>query len=115
MATEEEKAAYAAKHYAKKEKDVEGDARDYAQKLGIWNTKYKSANNRGLPDRQFKIRNGPEFYIEFKRPTGKKAKPRKLQKLVIEEMVEEGFIVFVTNDIDEAKAIIYDMLTFGAH
>lgn len=112
MATDAERAAYAAKYYPVTEKSVESGACDYAKSLGFWHTKYKSAQNRGLPDRQFKHVDCREFYIEFKRP-GKKARAQ--QRLVIDDMRDHGFVVFVTDDLDEAKAIIFDMLTFGAH
>ena len=112
MPTEAEKAAYAAKYYAPKEKSVETLACEYAKSLGFWHTKYKSANNRGLPDRQFKHIDCREFYIEFKK-RGKKARAQ--QRLVIDEMREHGFLVFVTDDLGEAKAIIHDMLVFGHH
>lgn len=114
MKTEAEKAAYAAKHYGVKESDVEGKAGAHAKSLGGWHRKAKSANNRGLPDRQFGHRNWPgrSFYIEFKKP---KKTTRKQQRLVIDDMRDNGEIVFVTNDLVEAKAIISDMYAFWEH
>lgn len=110
MPTDAEREAYAAKHYGKREVDIESEACLYAKSLGCWHAKYKSANNRGLPDRQFRHTVCGEFYIEFKKP-GKKA--RKLQESVIDKMRGYGFRVFVTDDLEEAKLIIYSMSTFG--
>lgn len=114
MPTEAEKAAYAAKHYGIKESDVEDKARDYAKKLGGWSRKVKSTNNRGLPDRAFGHHDWPGrvFYIEFKKP---KKTARKQQRLVIDDMRDNGEIVFVTDNVDTAKKIIDDMFTFWSH
>lgn len=112
MPTEAEKAAYAAKYYAPKEKSVETGAYEYAKSRGCWHTKFKSANNRGLPDRIFITPDGVVFFIEFKR---RKKGARAQQKLVIDEMRDYNAKVFVTDDLDEAKAIIDDMITFGDH
>jgi hypothetical protein len=116
MPTEAEKAAYREKFYAQREADVESDACAYAHSLGCWHKKFKSANNRGVPDRIFITPAGVVFFIEFKRPNKKKvAKAGKLQKLVIDEMNEHNAIVFVTNDLAKAKAIIRDMAAFGEY
>lgn len=112
MATDAEKAAYAAKHYGTTEKTVEQRAYAYAKSEGCWHAKFKSAQNRGVPDRLFITPSGTVFFIEFKKP---KKKASKQQKLVIDEMMEYGAKVFVTNDIDEAKSIIDDMIAFGDH
>lgn len=103
MTTEAEKAAYAAKHYPVRETDVESKACAYARARGCWVAKYKSSNNRGLPDRQFKHRDSREFYIEFKKP-GKVA--RRQQELVIHDMRRHGFLVFVCDTFESAKAAI---------
>lgn len=101
---------------AKLEKDVEGPAGKYAKSLGVWHTKFKSANNRGVPDRIFigHTADGEPivFFIEFKKPGKKKADT--LQVLVIDEMREAGAIVFVTDDLAVACEIIDDMVTFGS-
>ncbi len=110
MPTDAERAAYAAKHYGVKEVDVESKACAYATSLGYWHTKYKSANNRGLPDRQFKHVECREFYIEMKRPC---KKARKLQATVIDKMRDHGFLVFVSDDLEKIKRILDDMLFFG--
>lgn len=110
MPTDAERAAYAAKHYAVKEVDVESKACDYAKALGCWHTKFKSSQNRGLPDRIFITPDGVVFFIEFKAP---KKSARKLQKLVIDDMIAKNAKAFVTNNLEEAKRIIYDMVTFG--
>jgi hypothetical protein len=110
MATDEEKLRYAEKHYGVKEKDIEEKAYAYARSRGVWHTKFKSANNRGLPDRIFIAPGNIVFFIEFKRP---KKTARAQQKLVIDEMTDLGAKVFVTNDLDRAKQIIDDMVMFG--
>lgn len=110
MPTDAEKAAYAAKHYGTKEADVESKAYDYARSRGCWHSKFKSANNRGVPDRIFITPDGVVFFIEFKKP-GKTA--RKQQRLVIDEMRDNNGLVYVTDDLTEAKRIINDMIVFG--
>lgn len=113
MPTDAEKAAYAAQHYGVKESTTEQRAIEYAKGCGVWQRKFKSANNRGLPDRIFITPNGAVFFIEFKRP---KKKARLQQKLVIDEMRENyNAKVFVTDDIEEARSIINDMVAFGDH
>lgn len=111
MPTEAERQAYADKHYGLKETDVEGETYKYAKTLGCWHAKFKSANNRGLPDRIFITPDGVVFFIEFKNP--KVRKVRKLQGLVIDGMVQSKARVFVTNDLAVAKRIILDMVVFG--
>lgn len=113
MPTDAEKAAYAAKYYAQGERDVETRACAYARDCGCWVAKFKNPAARGAPDRIFITPAGVVFFIEFKRPSVKKAS--KQQKLVIDEMRQNGAIVFVTNNLDEAKTIIEDMITFGEH
>lgn len=112
MPTEAEKAAYSAKFYKPKETSVEDKACAYAKEQGCWHRKFKSANARGLPDRIFITPDGVVFFIEFKR-RGKGARVQ--QKLVIDEMREYNAKVFVTDDVDEAKKIIDDMVIFGDH
>lgn len=112
MKTEAEKAAYAAKYYGVKEVDVESKACEYAKARGCWHAKFKSSNNRGVPDRLFITPDGVVFFIEFKKP-GKKA--RKQQRLVIDDMMDNKAKVFVTDDLQTAKIIIDDMITFGDH
>jgi hypothetical protein len=111
MPTEAEKAAYAARYYGTKEADVESKAYEYARSRGCWHAKFKSANNRGVPDRIFITPEGVVFFIEFKKP-GKST--RRQQRLVIDDMRDNKAKVFVTDDVTEAKRIIDDMVTFGA-
>lgn len=110
MKTEAEKAAYAARFYGQKEVDVETKACEYAKSIGCWHAKFKSSNNRGVPDRLFITPDGVVFFIEFKKP-GKKA--RKQQRLVIDDMTDNKAKVFVTDDLAQAKSIIYMLVTFG--
>lgn len=112
MPTAKEKDVYAKKYYTKTEKTVEQKACAYAKSLGCWHTKFKSANNRGVPDRIFITLDGVVFFLELKK---KNRAARKQQRLVIDDMTDNGAKVFVTDDLDEAKAIIFDMVIFGEH
>jgi hypothetical protein len=113
MPTDEQRAAYAAKYYTPKETTVEDRVNEYAKGCGVWQRKFKTANNRGLPDRIYITPSGTVFFIEFKR-RGKSARVQ--QKLVIDEMRDDYKAnVFVTDQLDEAKRIIDDMVVFGAH
>lgn len=113
MATEAERDAYAAKFYAPKEAAIEGKANAYAKEHGCWHAKFKSSNNRGVPDRIYITPDGVVFFIEFKKPSKRTAKAGKQQELVIDEMRQKKAKVFVTNDLEEAKEIIGDMVRFG--
>jgi hypothetical protein len=97
---------------AKLEKDVEGPAGKYAKQRGAWHAKFKSANNRGVPDRIFITPDGVVFFIEFKKPGKKKADA--LQGLVIDDMRKYGALIFVTDDLQVAIEIIDDMVAFGS-
>lgn len=111
MPTDEQRAAYAAKYYTPKETSVEDQGNAYAKERGVWQRKFKSANNRGLPDRIYITKDGVVFFIEYKR-RGKSARVQ--QKLVIDEMKDDyNAKVFVTDQLDEAKRIIDDMVMFG--
>lgn len=111
MPTQAEKDAYAAQHYGVKESTTEARAIEYAKGCGIWQRKFKSANNRGVPDRIFITPQGVVFFIEFKKP---KKKARVQQKLVIDEMRDNyNAQVFITDDIEEARTIIDHMVAFG--
>jgi hypothetical protein len=107
--TEAQKRAYAEKHYKTREVSVESKVCEYARKKKVWNRKFKNPGNRGAPDRIF-IVDGIVFFIEFKRP---KAEPRKQQVLVIDEMVQFGAKVYVTDDYETACGIINDIINFG--
>ncbi|MDQ3038778.1 MAG: VRR-NUC domain-containing protein [Pseudomonadota bacterium] len=89
-------------HREQRERDVEKKTCTYANACGVWHTKFKSANNRGVPDRIFII-HGETFFIEFKKP-GKKT--RKLQGSVIADMRAAGAQVLETDNFDEAKKYI---------
>jgi hypothetical protein len=97
------------------EKDVETPATKHARARGMRHYKFKSANNRGVPDRIFMgiALNGTRFvfFIEFKRP-GKKSADE-LQDTVIGEMQQAGARIFLTDDIATAKEIIDDFYKMG--
>lgn len=100
----------------KLEKDVESPAGAHARKRGMRHYKFKSANNRGVPDRIFM---GISltlvefvFFIEFKRPGKKKAD--ELQDYVIDEMARAGAKIYLTDDLEVAKQIIDDYYQFGS-
>lgn len=105
------------KRYVRKvlEKDVEGKANTHGRSLRLKNFKFKSANNRAVPDRIYigytDFIEEITFFIEYKRPGIEKAD--ELQEDQIEIMRKHGAKVFVTNDLAVAKQIMDDMVHFG--
>lgn len=89
------------------ERDVERRACEYAKKKGMLHYKFKSANNRGVPDRLFITKEGSVFFIEFKRPGVNK--PDELQETVIAEMRKNHANVHFSNDLEHAKSVIDEM------
>lgn len=85
------------------EKEIESPVCRYAAKCGWRSMKFTSPNYRSVPDRLFVKKPARMFLIEFKRfgevPTEKQA-------LEINRFREEGFDVFVCDDIDFGKTII---------
>lgn len=90
-----------------KESAIEKDACEYAESLGVWQAKFKSQNNRGVPDRIFIAPGNIAFFIEFKAP-GKKA--RWLQSEVAKDMMKNGAHVIFCDNLEEAKRVIDRMV-----
>ena len=81
---------------------IEKAVSDYGRSKGwiVW--KFRSPANKAVPDRIF-LRSEVTFFIEFK-ATGKK--PTKLQLWTHEKLRDQGFKVYVVDDIDQGKQII---------
>lgn len=104
------RAAKAKKKAASKkplEKDVEGPVKDYARSKKCYVRKFKSENNRSVPDDLFSTPKGRVFFIEFKRP-GKTATEAQADEH--EMMREHGLTVFVVDNIELGKKVVDDML-----
>lgn len=89
------------------EKDVEGPVKDYARGKKFYVRKFKSENNRSVPDDLFATPNGTVFFIEFKRP-GKKATPA--QQDEHEFMQRNKLRVHVIDNVEAGKVLIDDYL-----
>lgn len=85
------------------EKDIENAVCKYAQRLGWRAMKFVSPNYRSVPDRIFFKHPGRVFFIEFKK-AGEKPTPKQVSE--IERLTNEGFDVFVCDDIAFGKTII---------
>jgi len=81
----------------KLEKEIEGPVSTYAESLGWLSYKFKSATNRGVPDRLY-LRNGTCIFIEFKRH-GEEAKL--LQKYIHKLIRKAGFDVYVIDTLSD--------------
>lgn len=90
-----------------KESAVEKAACEYAESRGLWQTKFKSQNNRGVPDRIFIAPGNIVFFIEFKAP-GKKA--RWLQSEVAKDLAKNGALVYFIDNLAEAERVIGAMV-----
>ena len=86
-----------------KESTIESKARTHALTLGYACYKFKSDNNRAVPDRLFINRHGVTIYIEFKAP-GKK--PSDAQKRKAKEMGWPVTPIFWADDLAVAKMIL---------
>lgn len=85
------------------EKDIESRVCKYAERCGWRAMKFVSPNYRSVPDRIFFKHPSRVFFIEFKKP-GEKPTPK--QRAEIDRLTNEGFEVFVCDDIDFGKTII---------
>lgn len=85
------------------EKDIENPVCKYAGRCGWRAMKFTSPNYRSVPDRIFFKHPNRVFFIEFKRP-GEEPTPK--QWAEITRLKDEGFEVFVCDDIDFGKTII---------
>lgn len=87
------------------EKDIETQVCKYAKSHGWLVYKFSSPNNRGVPDRIFITPKGSTVFVEFKR---KGKMPTKLQEHVHETLKNQGCAVWVIDDVQEGKQMVYD-------
>ena len=93
------------------ESEIENRVCRYAKSKGIRHRKYTSPSYRSVPDRMLWLPSTPRrdqlvpivFFIEFKRK-GKKSTDAQLREH--ERLREDGFVVYVVDNIDEGKRII---------
>ena len=88
-----------------RESKIEKKVTEFAQSLGWLAYKWKSVNQRGVPDKIY-FKNGRVIIIEFK-ATDKE--PSKKQIKVHKRLRKEGFEVYVVDDIEEGKRIFTDI------
>lgn len=87
-----------------RESDIEGAVCRYARARGLRAYKFTSPNRRSVPDRIF-LGSGPlVFFIEFKRPG---EKPTSAQAREIAQLRDDGFDVYVVDNIEEGKALVH--------
>lgn len=79
-----------------RESYIEAKLIKYARKLGWREYKLGTRNKVGLPDRMF-LRKGRCLFIEFKSPN---KTPRKIQQIMQQEIINEGFEVYNIDNID---------------
>jgi len=84
-----------------RESTIEKKVSDFAKDQGWLSYKFTSPSNRGVPDRLY-LKEGVCIFIEFK-ATGKK--PSKLQDKIIGRIRDQGFIVFVIDNVGNGKSI----------
>lgn len=87
------------------EKEVEGPVKDYARSKKFYVRKFKSENNRSVPDDLFATPKGTVFFIEFKRP-GKKATPAQQDEHAF--MRRNNLRVHVIDNVEDGKTLIDD-------
>lgn len=83
------------------ESTIEKQVSKYAESLGWLSYKFKSANNRGVPDHIY-FRDGRTILIEFKQ---KGKKPRPLQQFHINKMKEQLIPVYVVDSIKSGHEV----------
>jgi hypothetical protein len=88
------------------EKDIEAAGCRHAEKRGWRAMKFTSPSYRSVPDRIHFKHPGRVFFIEYKKPG---EVPTEKQAKEIKRLRDEGFDVFVVDDIEQAKFII-DMM-----
>jgi hypothetical protein len=85
------------------ESKIEKAVCDYAKAKGCYVRKFKSTNQRGVPDRLFVSPSGHVLFIEFKAP-GKK--PTALQEREMGEINKRGGRAAWVDSIEQGKAIV---------
>jgi hypothetical protein len=82
-----------------RERDIESGVCRWAEAHGWRHRKWKSPNNRGVPDRLF-FRDGRVIAIEFKAPG---REPRKLQRWQIRDLVAAGLECHVVDSVEAGR------------
>lgn len=90
------------KSYRLRESVVEGDTVNHAVSTGWLTFKWKSANERGVPDRLF-FKDGKLLIVEFKSP-GKE--PTKKQMLIHGALRFAGFEVHIIDGVRQGKELL---------
>ena len=86
------------------EAKIEDAVSKFAKSLGWMCLKFVSPSNNGVPDRIL-LRDGETFFIEFKAP-GKE--PTLLQKRIHKSLNDQGFDVYVVDDIQRGKRLLLE-------
>jgi hypothetical protein len=92
------------------EKDVEKFGGSELAKIGFVSEKFRSPNNRGVPDQVVTGNTSMEwpipltFFVEYKRPY---EKPTHLQKLDHRTRRSRGYYVFVVDSYESVQKMIY--------
>jgi hypothetical protein len=79
---------------------IEKKVGEYAKALGYFHAKFKSVNNRSVPDRLFINQHGVVIFMEFKR-AGRTATPAQSRK-----HNQMHALIFVVDDILEGRKIL---------
>ena len=90
-----------------KESKLEKDVSAFARRKGCYVRKFKSPNQRGVPDKLFLTPFGKVFFIEFKSPN---KKPTELQKREIREIISRKGNAFVVDNYDQGVEIVKSFL-----
>lgn len=90
------------KTYRLRESSVESTVVKYAEDTGWLAFKWKSANQRGVPDHLF-FRNKTLLIVEFKSPG---VEPSKKQKLIHGALRFAGFEVHIIDNIRSGKELL---------
>ena len=85
------------------EREVEKPVKDYARSKGFYVRKFKSQNNRSVPDDIFATPIGRVFFVEFKRPK-KEPTPAQLDEHDI--MRKNNLDVYVIDNVEAGKRLI---------
>lgn len=85
------------------ESDLQRDAYNYALSRGWFAEKIMRTRRNGFPD-YFYLRNGQTIHIEFKK-SGEPANRQQLKRH--REMREHGGQVFVVDNLDDAKRVLF--------
>lgn len=90
-----------------REKDIEAAVCGYAEDQGCLAYKFSSPARRNVPDRIIVTPSGAVYMIEFKAP-GKKATEAQTRE---HERLRKRYVpVFVIDDIDEGKKLVWRMI-----